>query len=221
MLSTILIAAAIILLLVLLVPIGFALYQRIKPAPPAKPAPPPRAAPPPPRAERKPVPDMKPVSDARAPLEQFTTSPVPVLRDTSPPPPPPNKAAVDLEATRAPKRDDAPKTGEPGGTEMLEWYGMLRCTGGPLEGQHFIVENDGFYIGRDASMAQIVVNDSRVSKRHLRIVPRNGRVFAIDEGSTNGTFLAAAPAERITEHQLKRGDTLVLADGAATFVYQI
>lgn len=213
MLSTILIAAAIILLFVLLVPIGIALYQRLRPAPPARPAAPPRAAPPPPRAaERKPLPEM------RLPLDPKTDV-VPVLRDATLQAPP--KPVVDPEATRAPRKEEPPKTGETGGTEMLEWYGMLRCTAGPLEGQTFIVENDGFYIGRDASMAQIVVQDSRVSKRHLRILPRNGKVWAIDEGSTNGTFLAAAPAERITEHQLKRGDTLVLADGAATFVYQI
>jgi pSer/pThr/pTyr-binding forkhead associated (FHA) protein len=60
-----------------------------------------------------------------------------------------------------------------------------------------------------------------VSKRHLRIVPRNGRVWAIDESSTNGTFLANHGNERVSEVQLRRGDTLVLAEGAATFVYQI
>ena len=37
----------------------------------------------------------------------------------------------------------------------------------------------------------------------------------------NGTFLGKAGGERITEVQLKRGDVLVLADNAATFVYQI
>ena len=45
--------------------------------------------------------------------------------------------------------------------------------------------------------------------------------MAIDQNSTNGTFLGKAGGERITEHQLKRGDVLVLADNAATFVYQI
>lgn len=105
-----------------------------------------------------------------------------------------------------------------GGTEMVQWFGMLHCTSGPLEGQRFIVEDEGFYIGRDPALAKVVVPDSRVSKRHLRIVPRDGRVWAIDEGSTNGTFLKG---QRITEVQLKRGDTLVLGDNAATFVYQI
>ena len=54
--------------------------------------------------------------------------------------------------------------------------------------------------------------------RRLPIVPRDGKVWAIDQGSTNGTFLNG---QKITEVQLKRGDALVLGDNAATFVYQI
>jgi pSer/pThr/pTyr-binding forkhead associated (FHA) protein len=46
-------------------------------------------------------------------------------------------------------------------------------------------------------------------------------VRAIDEGSTNGTFLSTAKSQRITDVQLKRGDTIVLADDVVTFVYQI
>jgi pSer/pThr/pTyr-binding forkhead associated (FHA) protein len=56
----------------------------------------------------------------------------------------------------------------------------------------------------------------------VRIVPRDGKVWAIDQNSTNGTFLvSSAGRERITEHQLKRGESIVLADDAATFMYQI
>jgi pSer/pThr/pTyr-binding forkhead associated (FHA) protein len=69
-------------------------------------------------------------------------------------------------------------------------------------------------------MSKVVINDGRISKRHVKIQPKNGKVFVIDEGSTNGTFLTAG-GQRITEHQLKRGDTIILADNAATFVYQI
>ena len=118
---------------------------------------------------------------------------------------------------------DMAKPAEPaaGGTEMMQWYGMLVCTAGPIEGQRFIVEDEGFYIGRDPALSKVVVNDTRISKRHVRIVPRNGKVFAIDQNSTNGTFLGKPGGQRITEVQLKRGDTIVLADNAATFLYQI
>jgi pSer/pThr/pTyr-binding forkhead associated (FHA) protein len=124
-------------------------------------------------------------------------------------------------ATKIKPISEMAKPEEPAGTEMLQWYGMLHCTSGSLEGQRFVVEEEGFYIGRDPALSKIVIADTRVSKRHLRILPRDGKVWAIDEGSTNGTFMASAPGQRITEVALKRGDTLVLGDNAATFVYQI
>ena len=108
-----------------------------------------------------------------------------------------------------------------GGTELVEWYGLLQCTGGALEGQRFVVEAGGIYIGRDPSLSQIAIADNRISKRHVRIIPRDGKVWAIDQNSTNGTFLASNPGVRITDVELKRGETIILSDGAATFVYRI
>jgi pSer/pThr/pTyr-binding forkhead associated (FHA) protein len=110
---------------------------------------------------------------------------------------------------------------EPGGTEVVEWYGLILWKSGPLEGQRRIIESKGFYIGRDPALADVVIPDARVSKRHLRVVPRDGKAHVIDDGSTNGTFLAANPGVRISDHELKRGDTVILGDGAASFVFQI
>lgn len=200
MLQGILLAGIVILLLVVLLPIGLALYQRIRPAAPER-APAPRPAPPPP------MPD----------LPSSPTTKVPVFAPAPAPPPAPTFDQTIVQS--APEA--APQGGTPGGTEMMQWYGMLVCTAGPIEGQRFVIEDDGFYIGRDSSLSKVVIADSRVSKRHVRIVPRNGKVWAVDQSSTNGTFLGQAGGERITEVQLKRGDTLVLADNAATFVYQI
>lgn len=203
MLQGILLAVIVILLLVVLVPVGIALFQRLRPeraaAPPAAA---PRAKPAPPPA-RSATPDM---STDRVPRQSSAQPP-----DIKPPAPAPV-----VEATRVPVPEV--KTDAPMGTEMVQWNGLLHCTSGPLEGQRFVIEDDGFYIGRDPALAKIVIPDSRVSKRHVRILPRDGKVWAIDEGSTNGTFLKD---QRITEVQLKRGDALVLGDNAATFVYQI
>lgn len=209
MLSTILLLAVFVLLLVIFVPVGLALYQRIKPAAPDR-APQPRgAAPPPPPAAPPPVRgDL--ITDKIPPLNPDALPPAATPRRPAAPPVNDGTRVINDPSKEAPQA-----------TEMVQWYGMLHCTSGPLEGQRFIIENDGLYIGRDASMSQIVINDSRISKRHLRIVPRNGRAWAIDQSSTNGTFLAKDPGTRITEVELKRGDTLVLADNVATFVYQI
>jgi hypothetical protein len=189
--------AVILLLLVVLVPAGVALVQRIRAGTPDR-APTPRAQ----------------------PLDDQITAKVPPLR-------PSDAVAVPPAAAPPPRKEPASTrlasipNAQPDATELVQWYGMLQCTKGALEGQHFIIEEGGFYIGRDPAMSQVTITDSRISKRHVRIIPRDGKVMAIDQNSTNGTYLAKEPAVRITEVELKRGDTIVLGDGAATFVYQI
>jgi len=108
-----------------------------------------------------------------------------------------------------------------GGTVSMQWYGLLHCTSGELEGERFFIEDEGFYIGRDPALSKVVVDDSRVSKRHVRIMTRDGKVVAIDQDSTNGTYLNKVGSARITEVVLKKGDVLILADDAASFKYQI
>ena len=219
MLLSILFAAAVILLLVVFVPVGIALYQRMRGAS---------------RQDRAPNRSTEPIP----PLPPAPTSRVPAITPDrvgqAPPPVPPPE---DRRGRPSHTDKDTPQVGAkvastrlitpeevPGhqATEAMVWFGMLRCTAGKLEGQTFVVEEDGLYIGRDPTLSKIVVDDSRVSKRHVRIIPRDGKVWAIDQSSTNGTFVvSAAGRERITEHQLKRGESIVLADEAATFIYQI
>lgn len=205
MLDTIVLITITILVLVVLVPVGIALFQRLTrktdDRPAAAAAPRPAPPPPPPPAPVVRAPEPPPAAPPAAP-------PAPAASFTAPP-----------DATRIGNLSDVQAAAKSGGsTEFVEWYGMLLCTAGPIEGQRVVIEGDGVYVGRDASMAQVVVNDSRVSKRHVRVMPRGGKVWAIDQGSTNGTFIGG---KRITEAELKRGDTIVLADNAATFVYQI
>ena len=213
MLQEILLVAIVLLLLVLMVPVGIALFQRLRTEKPtATPAPRQPAKPPAPSTQKMPA------IQADLPTDKVLRRDVPA---PAPPPPPmaaPDATRADIELPKTPRTKLDRGGGE--GTEMVQWYGLLNCTSGPLEGQRFVIEEDGFYIGRDPSMAKVVVPDTKISKRHVRIVPRDGKVWAIDSGSTNGTFLAGSP-QRITEVQLKRGDTLVLGDNVATFVYQI
>jgi pSer/pThr/pTyr-binding forkhead associated (FHA) protein len=229
MLQGILLAVIVVLLLVVLVPVGIALFRRLSPergasaaAPPRRAAPPPRTPTPDKATDRIPRSPAPPPPDIAAPIAPVAptadTSRMEPIRLDAPPrpqPPPPPAAAPVAPAVPIIDKTSVPS---PSGTEMVQWNGMLHCTSGVLEGQRFIIEDEGLYIGRDPALAKIVIPDSRISKRHLRIVPRDGRVWAIDQGSTNGTFLKD---QRITEVQLKRGDTLVLGDNAATFVYQI
>jgi len=206
MIDKILLIAIALLLVVVLVPVGIALFQRLKPRPEERPAGgAPRPAPPqPPPPPAPPVPQREPAPPPAQPAA------------------PPAAGIPESDRTRIGLPGEMPGGGQKvSGTEFVQWNGMLLCTAGPLEGQRFVIEEEGFYIGRDAQLSQVVVNDSRVSKRHVRILPRDGKVMAIDQSSTNGTFIGGATSQRITEVQLKRGDTIVLADNAVTFIYQI
>jgi hypothetical protein len=99
--------------------------------------------------------------------------------------------------------------------------GWLVCTEGPLAGQRFEIRSDGLYIGRESSLSQIVIADNRISKRHVWVGPRGGRVTAVDQGSTNGTYLNQLSSRRVTEVFLNAGDTLILSEfDVARFQFQ-
>ncbi|HSE33285.1 MAG TPA: trypsin-like peptidase domain-containing protein [Pyrinomonadaceae bacterium] len=100
-------------------------------------------------------------------------------------------------------------------------YGSIRFVSGTLAGQQFQVKPEGEYLGRDSSSAQIVISDPRISKRHLWIGVREGRVLIVDQGSRNGTFVNDPKTARVTECPLRSGDTVILGESdVARFEYQ-
>jgi pSer/pThr/pTyr-binding forkhead associated (FHA) protein len=206
MLQGILLAVIVVLLLVVLVPVGIALVARLRPE---------RSAPAPAPKPTVPVPPTSkvPAIKVEIPTDKVSRSDVPTSTPNPSPPSPKTIADTQLEKP-------LPQAATGGGTQMLEWYGLLKCTSGVLDGERFTIEEGGIYIGRDPALSQVVIPDTKISKRHVRIVPRDGKVWAIDEGSTNGTYVTGHSG-RITEVQLKRGDTIILGDNTATFVYQI
>jgi hypothetical protein len=100
-------------------------------------------------------------------------------------------------------------------------YGYIKFVSGVLAGEQFVVEPEGTYIGRESSLAQIVVPDPRISKRHLWIGVKDGRVKIVDQDSRNGTFVNDPKSERVTEAVLNSGDTVILGESdVARFEYQ-
>lgn len=101
-------------------------------------------------------------------------------------------------------------------------YGTIKFTSGVLAGQEFEVKPEGAYIGREASLSQIVVADPRISKRHLWIGVRDGLVKIVDQDSRNGTFINDPRADRVTEAALSSGDTVILGESdVARFEYHM
>ena len=100
-------------------------------------------------------------------------------------------------------------------------YGSIRFVSGPLSGQEFEVKADGDFIGRDGGSAQIVLGDPRISKRHLWIGVKNGRVVITDQNSRNGTFVNDPKSARVTETSLSAGDVVILGESdVARFEYR-
>ena len=153
-------------------------------------------------------------------------SPSPVVshaRPSPPPPPPPPPApaphvmaadqgmTVDLSRTMAITAD---------GDSFKPNYGSIKFVSGPLSGQQFEIKADGDYIGRDGGSSQIVIGDPRISKRHLWIGVRNGRVVIEDQNSRNGTFVNDPRSARVTEQALNSGDVVILGESdVARFEY--
>ncbi len=90
--------------------------------------------------------------------------------------------------------------------------GSLTCTRGLLMGQRFTFGPQGLLIGRQPGVAQIVINDPRSSGKHVWIGYENGTLVAIDQGTTNGTFVNDVRNGRISKAPLKDGDTVIVSE---------
>lgn len=153
--------------------------------------------------------------------------------DTPPPsfepPTPIEEIRADVaEASPAPMADSGDLEFDPSRTVAISRentvaisYGHIRFVSGVLSGQQFEVNPEGSYIGREASLSQIVVPDPRISKRHLWIGVRDGLVRIVDQDSRNGTFVNDPKSERVTESTLTSGDTVILGESdVARFEYE-
>ena len=146
-----------------------------------------------------------------------TPAPAPVAQQRTPSPAPHVAAAdqgmtVDLSRTVALTAD---------GDAFPPNYGSIQFVSGPLSGQRFDVKADGEFIGRDGGSSQIVLGDPRISKRHVWIGVKNGRVVIEDQNSRNGTFVNDPKSPRVTETSLNSGDVVILGESdVARFEYR-
>jgi len=91
--------------------------------------------------------------------------------------------------------------------EISQKQAYILFLSGPLIGKLFQLKEGLTVIGR-APDADIEINDARISRHHVRIEVDEGKVFASDMGSTNGTFVNGA---RISKRELADGDKLQIS----------
>jgi hypothetical protein len=90
--------------------------------------------------------------------------------------------------------------------------GSLTCVRGPLQGQRFALTATGVIVGRQPGVAHVLVNDHRASGKHVWIGIDQGKLVAIDQGTTNGTYLNDIGRGRITRAELRDGDVVIVSE---------
>lgn len=166
------------------------------------------------KGHHRPTPAPSPYPPAPAPAPSAHS---PAAHSPAPPPMPHIMAGgdqgmtVDLSRTVALTADEK---------DFPPSYGSIKFVSGPLSGQEFKVKGEGDYIGRDGGSSQIVIADPRISKRHIWIGVKNGRVVITDQNSRNGTFVNDPRSARVNETALSAGDVVILGESdVARFEY--
>jgi S1-C subfamily serine protease len=90
--------------------------------------------------------------------------------------------------------------------------GSLTCTRGQLAGHRFALTATGIVVGRQPGVANVLVNDSRASGKHVWIGIDSGQLVAIDQGTTNGTYINDVARGRISRAELKDGDVVIVGE---------
>lgn len=84
---------------------------------------------------------------------------------------------------------------------------ILVAREGPLEGQAWVITEEGLRIGRDTD-SEIALDDAGISRQHARVILHEGILWVQDAGSRNGVFVND---ERLADHrQLQPGDILLV-----------
>jgi S1-C subfamily serine protease len=90
--------------------------------------------------------------------------------------------------------------------------GSVTCLRGELAGQRFALTATGIIVGRQPGVAHVLVNDHRASGRHVWIGLENGILVAVDQNTTNGTYINDVARGRITRSALRDGDVVIVGE---------
>ena len=103
---------------------------------------------------------------------------------------------------------DRPQTQEDLDTiaRLSEGTALLISTRGAVSGSRYLLDEDKVTVGRD-SRADILLDDSTVSRSHAVFIRANGVFTVVDSGSLNGTYVNR---QRVERAQLKNGDEIMI-----------
>lgn len=91
-------------------------------------------------------------------------------------------------------------------TKLSPGTALLISTRGAVSGSRYLLDEDEVTVGRDPH-ADILLDDSTVSRHHAVFRRTNGTFEVIDAGSLNGTYVNR---QRVDDAQLKNGDEIMI-----------
>jgi hypothetical protein len=80
-------------------------------------------------------------------------------------------------------------------SEAKREYPVLTVTEGPFANQHWTLNKEEMFIGRDED-CEIVLNERQISRKHVRITREGERYFIYDLDSRNGTWVNGQRLEK-------------------------
>jgi two-component system cell cycle response regulator len=88
---------------------------------------------------------------------------------------------------------------------------------GQPQGHRFFLTQPEMVVGRDA-IADIVVNDQSISRRHAKVIQDGGKVSLSDLGSSNGTFINDKKLEPGNSIELQKEDMIKLGNSILKYL---
>ncbi len=83
--------------------------------------------------------------------------------------------------------------------------------------QKYTVDKDKYIIGRSSQLADLVIRDGNISRKHCAILFKNGQYYIKDLDSTNGIEFQG---NRIDTKRIEEGDQFNICEFQFTFTYR-
>ncbi len=83
--------------------------------------------------------------------------------------------------------------------------------------QRYLVSKDKYIIGRSSQVADLVIRDGNISRKHCAVVYKNGSYYITDLGSTNGLEYQG---QQIKTKRIDEGDQFNICEFVFKFTYR-